>query len=146
MNVYKFIKIRHEILIQCHGNFMEMRKFNYMLEIDISRNSSQKDLGVLRGSFQKRHPDALLAESKLWFMSSWVGLLAWVHYFLRCFPAGSVTPPGLRCDSYSLAAYPAAPAVPCHDSPTGALSHPAPAYSVSGVSPEFSPVKTNKHQ
>ena len=28
---------------------MEMNKFNYMLEIDISRSSSQKFLGVLRG-------------------------------------------------------------------------------------------------
>ena len=26
-------------------------KFNYMLEIDISRNSSPKILGVLRGAF-----------------------------------------------------------------------------------------------
>ena len=45
---------------------MEMKKFNYMLEIDILRNSSQNYLGVLRGVFQgfgcpKRHPDALLA-------------------------------------------------------------------------------------
>ena len=30
---------------------MEMIKFNYMLKIDILRNSSQKDLGVLRGAF-----------------------------------------------------------------------------------------------
>ena len=30
---------------------MEMKKFNYMLEIDILRNSSQKILGVLRGAF-----------------------------------------------------------------------------------------------
>ena len=30
---------------------MEMKKFNYMLEIDILRNSSQKSLGVLRGAF-----------------------------------------------------------------------------------------------
>ena len=28
---------------------MEMKKFNYILEIDILRSSSQKDLGVLRG-------------------------------------------------------------------------------------------------
>ena len=34
-----------------NGNHMEMRRFNYMLEIDIFRNSSQKDLGVLRGAF-----------------------------------------------------------------------------------------------
>ena len=47
--MYKFIIIRHDILIQCHGNYMEMKKFNYMLEIYILRNSSQKLLGVLRG-------------------------------------------------------------------------------------------------
>ena len=35
------INIRHDILIQCHGNYMGMKKFNYMLEIDILRNSSQ---------------------------------------------------------------------------------------------------------
>ena len=39
-----------------------------MLEIDISRNSSQNYLGVLRGAFlvfgcPKRHPDALLAKT-----------------------------------------------------------------------------------
>ena len=47
---------------------MEMIKFNYMLEIDILRNSSPKQLGVLRGAFEgfgcsKRHPDALLAKT-----------------------------------------------------------------------------------
>ena len=45
-----------------------MKKFNYKLEIDIFRNSNQKSLGVLRGSFKgfgcpKRHPDALLAKT-----------------------------------------------------------------------------------
>ena len=30
---------------------MEMKKFNYMFEIDILRNSSQNILGVLRGAF-----------------------------------------------------------------------------------------------
>ena len=49
--MYKFIKIRHDIIKQCHGNYKEMKK-----------------LGVLRGSFQgfgcpKRHPDALLAKT-----------------------------------------------------------------------------------
>ena len=38
INMFKFIKIRHDILIQFHGNYMEMKKFNYMLEIDILRN------------------------------------------------------------------------------------------------------------
>ena len=45
-----------------------MKKFNYMVEIDILRNSFQKDLGVLRGAFLgfgclKRHPDTLLAKT-----------------------------------------------------------------------------------
>ena len=37
INMYKFIKIRHDIdiLIQCHGNHIEVKKFNYMLKIDI---------------------------------------------------------------------------------------------------------------
>ena len=66
--MYKFFKIRHEIIKQCHGNFKEMKKFNYKLEIEIFRNSTQKDLCVLRGSFSgfgcpKRHPDALLAKT-----------------------------------------------------------------------------------
>ena len=47
---------------------MEMIKFNYKLKIEIFRNSTQKLLGVLRGSFKgfgcpKRHPDALLAKT-----------------------------------------------------------------------------------
>ena len=47
---------------------MEMIKFNYMLEIDILRNSSPRKVGVLRGAFMgsgcpKRHPDALLAKT-----------------------------------------------------------------------------------
>ena len=47
---------------------MERKKFNYILEFDILRNSSQSFLGVLRGAFlgfgcPKRHPDALLAKT-----------------------------------------------------------------------------------
>ena len=47
---------------------MEMIKFNFMLEIDIFRNSSPKKVGVLRGAFEgfgcpERHPDALLAKT-----------------------------------------------------------------------------------
>ena len=49
--MYKFIKIRHNIIKQCQENYKEMIKFNYKLEIEIFRNSTQKDLGVLRGSF-----------------------------------------------------------------------------------------------
>ena len=66
--MYKFIKIRHGIITQCHGNYKEMKKFNYKLKIEIFRNSTPKNLGVLRGAFQgfgcpKRHPDALLAKT-----------------------------------------------------------------------------------
>ena len=38
-------------LAQCHRNYIEVNKFNNMLEIDILRNSSQKLLGVLRVDF-----------------------------------------------------------------------------------------------
>ena len=66
--MYKFIRIRHDIIKQCHGNYKEMKKVNYKLEIEISRNSTLKNLGVLRGSFSgfgcpKRHPDAVLAKT-----------------------------------------------------------------------------------
>ena len=44
----KYIKIRHNIVLQCHGNYMEMKKFNYIREIDIFINSSQF-LGVSWG-------------------------------------------------------------------------------------------------
>ena len=49
--MYKFIKIRHDIIEQCHGNYEEMKTFNYKLKIEIFRNSTVKKLGVLRGSF-----------------------------------------------------------------------------------------------
>ena len=49
--MYKFLKIKHDIIKQCHGNYKEMKKFNCKLEIEIFRNSTQKILGVLRGSF-----------------------------------------------------------------------------------------------
>ena len=38
----------YNIHVQCHGNYIEVEKFNYRLEIDILRNCSLKDLGVLR--------------------------------------------------------------------------------------------------
>ena len=49
INLYKFIKIRHDIIKKCHGNYKEMKKFNYKLEIEIFRNSTVtlKKLGVL---------------------------------------------------------------------------------------------------
>ena len=50
-NLFKFIKISLNILIQCHGSYMEMNEFSFMLEIDILRNSSQNFLGVQRGGF-----------------------------------------------------------------------------------------------
>ena len=49
--MYKFIKIRHDIINQCHGNYKEMKKFNFKLEIEIFRNSTKDFLGVLRGGF-----------------------------------------------------------------------------------------------
>ena len=51
IDMYKFIKIRHDIIKQCHGNYKEVKIFNYKLEIEIFRNSAQLFLGVLRGSF-----------------------------------------------------------------------------------------------
>ena len=51
INMYEFIKIKHDIIKQCHGNYKEMKKFNYKLEIEIFRNSRLKDLGLRRGSF-----------------------------------------------------------------------------------------------
>ena len=33
IKMYVFIKICHNILIQCLGNYMEIKKFNFMLEI-----------------------------------------------------------------------------------------------------------------
>ena len=51
VNMNEFIKIRHDIITQCHGNYKELKKFNYKLEIEIFRNSTQRNLGVLRGAF-----------------------------------------------------------------------------------------------
>ena len=80
--MYKFIKIRHDILIQCHGNYMEMKIFNHMLEIDILRNSSQSFLGVLEGCFlrvwvSKKTPRRLLAKT---MMSCFKGNLSFQHW------------------------------------------------------------------
>ena len=51
INMDKSIKIGHDIINQCHGNYKEMKIFNYKLEIEIFRNSIPKKLSVLRGSF-----------------------------------------------------------------------------------------------
>ena len=42
--MYKFIKIRHDIIKQCHGNYKEMKKLNYKLETKVFRNSTLKKL------------------------------------------------------------------------------------------------------
>ena len=68
--MYKVIKIRHDVIKQCLVNYKEMKKLKYKLEIEIFRNSTLKDVCVLRGSFSgfgcpKRHPDALLAKTML---------------------------------------------------------------------------------
>ena len=68
--MYKFIKIRHDIIKQCRGKiYKEMKKFNYKLEFEIFRNSTLKN-GCPGGFFlkvnfgcPKRHPDALLAKT-----------------------------------------------------------------------------------
>ena len=49
--MYKFIKIRHDIIKQCHGNYKEMKQFNDELELEIFRNSTLNNLDVLRGAF-----------------------------------------------------------------------------------------------
>ena len=41
INKHLLIKIRQNNLIRCHGNYIEVNKFDHMLEIDILRNSSQ---------------------------------------------------------------------------------------------------------
>ena len=67
--MYILIKIRHNILIQYHGIWIEVKKkSNQMLEFDIFRNSSQRNMGVMRGASLrdwafKWHPDALLAKT-----------------------------------------------------------------------------------
>ena len=42
INMYKLIEIRHNILILWHGNYIMIKRFNFMLEINILRISSQK--------------------------------------------------------------------------------------------------------
>ena len=66
--MYKFIKIRHDIIKQCHRNYKEMKKLNFKHGIEIFRNFTLKKMGVLRSSYlgygcPKRHPDALLAKA-----------------------------------------------------------------------------------
>ena len=69
INMYEFIRIRHNILIKCHGNYMEMKKFNYLIVIDILRNSHKKIVCLercfLRVWVSKECPDTLLAKTML---------------------------------------------------------------------------------
>ena len=51
INMYLIIEIRLNILKQCLGNYIEVKIFNNMFEIDIFGNSSQIFLGVLEGNF-----------------------------------------------------------------------------------------------
>ena len=60
INVYLPNEIKHNIHILCHGNYIEVEKIDYMLEIDILRNYS-KIFGCPEGRFfrvcvSKRHP------------------------------------------------------------------------------------------
>ena len=51
--MYLLIEIRLTILIQCHGNYIEVKKLlKYMLEIGILGNYSKKILGVLSITFE----------------------------------------------------------------------------------------------
>ena len=49
INMYKFIKIRHDTIKQCHGNYKEMKKFNYKLEIEIFSKFHTKKIGCPEG-------------------------------------------------------------------------------------------------
>ena len=106
--MYKFIKIRHDIIKQCHVNYKEMKKFNYKLEIKFLEIPHKK-LGVLRGSCQgfgcqKRHPDALLAKT----MRSKKSKITHLFSCRVCKPALnsviSAVPSGSHCSMFILAA------------------------------------------
>ena len=69
--MYIFIKMRHDIPIQSHGNYMMMKKFNYMFEIDILRKFPHKKIGCPEGCFlrvwvSKKTPRRLLAKTMTW--------------------------------------------------------------------------------
>ena len=51
INMYKFIKISHYILIQCHGNYVEMKKINDMLETDTLKKILAIFFGCSEGCF-----------------------------------------------------------------------------------------------
>ena len=41
--VISYIEIRHDILLQCHGIYIGVKKFNYEFENDILRNYSEEN-------------------------------------------------------------------------------------------------------
>ena len=47
INMYEFIKIRYDILIECHGNYMEMKKVKLYIHF---KKFLTKNVGVLRGN------------------------------------------------------------------------------------------------
>ena len=49
--MYLLIEIKHNILIQYHGNYIEVEDLKCMLEIDTLRKYSLENLGVLRDDF-----------------------------------------------------------------------------------------------
>ena len=49
-NMYLLIEIMHNILVQCHGIYIEVKQNSYMFKNDILRDYSQK-MGVLWGDF-----------------------------------------------------------------------------------------------
>ena len=51
MNMYLHMEIRHNSRMQYPWNYVKFKIFNYVLAIDILKNSSQNLLGLLRGDF-----------------------------------------------------------------------------------------------
>ena len=51
IQMHLLLEIRHSILIQCHGNYIEGKKFTFMVLIDIFKKSQNtfSNLGVLKG-------------------------------------------------------------------------------------------------
>ena len=50
-NMYLLNEITHNVHMQCHRNYIEVKKFNDMLEIHILRNSLPIFVCVLVGDF-----------------------------------------------------------------------------------------------
>ena len=50
--MYLLNDIMHNVHIQCHKNYIEVKKTNYLLEIDILIDSVQTILGALKGDFE----------------------------------------------------------------------------------------------